>query len=185
MDLETFISSYGYLAILLGTMLEGESVMLLGGFFSQRGYLELKYVMLLGFIGTYVSESFFYHLGRSQGLQYIQRRPHWHKHYEKFASRFHRHRYLLIIFYRFFYGMRSIAPFAIGASGIRPAVFHSLNFLGTMLWVGLVGTLGFYFGQTIEAYLDEIDDYEVWIFAGIVSVMLIIWLIHRYRARQI
>ena len=47
--LESFLAKYGYIAILLGTAFEGETIMIMGGFSAHRGYLELlPWVVLAG-----------------------------------------------------------------------------------------------------------------------------------------
>ena len=50
--LESFLAKYGYVAILLGTAFEGETIMIMGGFSAHRGYLRLlPWVVLAGFGG--------------------------------------------------------------------------------------------------------------------------------------
>jgi membrane protein DedA with SNARE-associated domain len=39
MTLDQLIDTYGYWAILVGTLLEGETILLLGGFAAYQGYL--------------------------------------------------------------------------------------------------------------------------------------------------
>ena len=45
MNLPELIETYGYWAVLGGTLLEGESVLLLAGFAAHRGYLDLPIVV--------------------------------------------------------------------------------------------------------------------------------------------
>ena len=53
--LESFLAKYGYIAILLGTAFEGETIMIMGGFSAHRGYLELlPWVVLAGFVGNFI-----------------------------------------------------------------------------------------------------------------------------------
>jgi membrane protein DedA with SNARE-associated domain len=40
MTLESILDPYGYLAVLVGTFLEGETILVLGGFAAHRGYLQ-------------------------------------------------------------------------------------------------------------------------------------------------
>lgn len=181
MEIEPLINQFGYLAIFLGTLIEGESVLLAGGFFAQQGFLSLPAVVLAGVIGTYSSEAALYHLGLSKGPALMRRSPRWLAHYERFAERLQRHKYLLIIGYRFFYGMRSVAPLAIGASGIRPMLFHSLNLIGTVVWTLVLALLGFFFGSAIGHFFHEIIGFGVWIPAGLVVAALLIRLVTLYR----
>lgn len=172
MELEPLIHQFGYLAILIGTLIEGEAVLLLGGFFAQQGFLSLPMVIALGVTGTFLSEAALYHLGLSKGHAIMRRSPARLARYERFAEHLHRHKYLLILGYRFIYGMRSVAPLAIGASGIRPGLFHSLNLVGTVIWTAVMATLGFFFGRSISHYLDNIDGYGIWIPAALVAMAL-------------
>jgi len=53
--LESFFTKYGYIAILLGSVFEGETIMIMGGFSAHRGYLELlPWVVLSGFAGNFI-----------------------------------------------------------------------------------------------------------------------------------
>jgi len=53
--LESFLAKYGYIAILLGTAFEGETIMIMGGFSAHRGYLKLlPWVVLAGFVGNFI-----------------------------------------------------------------------------------------------------------------------------------
>ena len=53
--LESFLAKYGYIAILLGTAFEGETIMIMGGFSAHRGYLRLlPWVVLAGFVGNFI-----------------------------------------------------------------------------------------------------------------------------------
>lgn len=173
MDIEPLIHQFGYLAILIGTLIEGEVVLLLGGFFAQQGFLSLPVVMVSGVLGTCFSEAAFYHLGLAKGPALMRRSPARLARYERFSAHLHRHKYLLIIGYRFCYGLRSVAPLAIGASGIRPLVFHSLNLVGTVIWTLVMASLGFFFGRTISHYIDSINSYGFWIPVALLAAALI------------
>jgi membrane protein DedA with SNARE-associated domain len=50
--LESLIDTYGYPAVLVGTFFEGETVLVLGGFASHRGYLACPGGLSLPFIFT-------------------------------------------------------------------------------------------------------------------------------------
>lgn len=184
MDLEYLISNYGYWAVLIGTLFEGESIMILGGFFAQRGYLNLSWIYLYGFIGTYIAETFFYYLGRTKGADFIKRKPRWKAKSRRIFRLLHRHKYTLIIGHRFVYGMRSITPFIVGTSGIRPIQFAILNAVGALIWTLALGTAGYFFGRTLESYFDKFEKYEIWVLAGFILFILTVWFISHYGIRR-
>ena len=55
-----FIVEYGYLAILIGSFFEGETILVLGGLAVQQGYLYLSLVFLCSLIGTLTSDNVFF-----------------------------------------------------------------------------------------------------------------------------
>ena len=177
MDLETLITNYGYLAVLIGTLFEGESIMILGGFFAFRDYLDLPWVMVCGFLGTYSSEAFFYYLGKTRGAIFIKRKSKWRNKARRIFQLLHRHKYLLIIGHRFIYGMRSITPFAVGVSGIKPMTFAMLNAIGAALWTLTIGSAGYFFGHALNKHLAEIDRYEHWVLLVVFGIIFCLWLV--------
>lgn len=159
--------------------------MILGGFFAQRGYLDLVWIYLYGFLGTYIGETVFYYMGRTQGASFIERKPKWKAKSKRIFNLLHKHKYVLIIGHRFFYGMRSITPFIIGTSGIKPLQFALLNAAAGLIWTLAWGTAGFFFGHTLEQYIDEFEKYEIWILTGFILFIMTIWFISHYSIRRI
>jgi membrane protein DedA with SNARE-associated domain len=49
MTLESVLTTYGYFALMIGTFLEGETILIAAGFLAHRGYLELPWVIFLHF----------------------------------------------------------------------------------------------------------------------------------------
>ncbi|HMB24652.1 MAG TPA: hypothetical protein VKP08_17530, partial [Anaerolineales bacterium] len=72
MSFATIISQFGYPALVLGLLLEGETVLVLAAFMAHRGYLQLPWVILIGLIVTFASDQFFFWLGRTKGNQFIE-----------------------------------------------------------------------------------------------------------------
>ena len=52
MNLEEFLSVYGYWAIFIGTFFEGETILIIGSLMAYQGYLFWPYVILAAFGGT-------------------------------------------------------------------------------------------------------------------------------------
>jgi membrane protein DedA with SNARE-associated domain len=132
--LESFLAKYGYIAILLGTVFEGETIMIMGGFSAHRGYLELlPWVILAGFMGNFIQNQVYFVLGHRYGNRTVEKHPDWrprlqqvHRWLERFQSPF-------IIGLRFVPGFRVIGGVAIGMSDVSPGRFTVLNVIGG-LW---------------------------------------------------
>ena len=75
---EGLLTKYGYIAILLGTVFEGETIMIMGGFSAHRGYLKLlTWVILAGFVGNFIQNQGYFILGRRYGTRTVEKHPEW------------------------------------------------------------------------------------------------------------
>lgn len=160
MSLETFLSQYGYLALILGLLLEGETVLILAAFMAHRGYLSLPLVILIACLVSFASDQFFFWIGRTKGVQFLEKRPAWHSHVEKASSLLNRNADLLSFGIRFMYGLRTAMPFVIGMSKFDAKKFALLNLIGSLLWALLFGLAGKLIGHVMEAIFEDIKAHE-------------------------
>jgi membrane protein DedA with SNARE-associated domain len=187
MSLETLtelIKNYGYLAILIGTFLEGETILLLGGFAAHMGYLQLPWVILSALTGSFCGDQIYFYIGRYFGPKIIAKRLSWQEGAERVYGILKRHQNLLILTFRFFYGLRNVTPFAVGAARVSRVRFLTLNFIGAVIWSIAFACIGFIFGEAIERYLEDFHRYEIYILLGMVVLGLLVWLITTVRQRR-
>jgi membrane protein DedA with SNARE-associated domain len=90
----------------------------------------------------------------------------------------------MILSFRFFYGLRTVAPFVIGMSPVSVKKFILLNAAGALVWVVAVGSGGYRFGHAREIFFGKIKHYEVQVFAMIALLGLLLWTVHFYRRRK-
>jgi membrane protein DedA with SNARE-associated domain len=173
--IEELIQRFGYLAIVIGTFLEGETVLLLGGFAAHRGYLKLAGVIAAAFVGSLFGDWLYFETGRRKGMAFLEERPAWRSRVDRVLQMVHTHQTLLILSFRFLYGIRTVAPFALGASGVPPLRFALLNIPSAAIWAAAFGTLGYVLGNTLEAVMGDLAHYEHLVFAAIVAAGLAAW----------
>jgi membrane protein DedA with SNARE-associated domain len=180
--LESFLAKYGYIAILLGTVFEGETIMIMGGFSAHRGYLKLlPWVVLAGFVGNFIQNQVYFILGRRYGNRMVEKHPDWKPRLQQVHGWLERFQSSLIIGLRFVPGFRTIGGVAIGMSDVSAGRFVVLNLIGAVLWALVIGVLGFLCGHVLELIMGEIKHLEVPILIGIAVIggLLIFW--HRRR----
>jgi membrane protein DedA with SNARE-associated domain len=146
-DWHTLLAHYGYLAVCLGTFIEGESVLLAGGFLAQQGILSLPGVVAAAFTGGLISDQLYFQLGRRQGKRLAKRYPGWQARLERLHGWIARSRNLVIFSFRFIYGVRTLAPLVLGASDVPYLRYILLNACGGAIWSTLVASLGYFFGE--------------------------------------
>ncbi|MHB8729633.1 MAG: DedA family protein [Sulfuricaulis sp.] len=178
------IRNYGYLAILVGTFFEGETILLLGGFAAHMGYLDLSWVIVSGLSGSFCGDQLFYYIGRYYGPKIIGRHLSWQARAERVYRLLRRHKNLLILSFRFFYGLRNVTPFAVGAANIPRARFFTLNFIGAVIWAISFGYAGFFFGAGARLILADFALYETYVLFALALLGLVVWLIALIRSRR-
>jgi len=182
--LETLLSTYGYPILFIGTFLEGETIMILAGIAAHLGYLSLDWVIVCGFAGTLFGDQLYFFLGRRHGKTLLARHPSWVAGSERVFEILERHQNLLILGFRFLYGIRTVTPVAIGMSDVSYFRFAVLNFFGAGVWASGIGLAGYYFGSAVEIMLGDIRHYELALMASIIVIGSLVWLVYFYRRHR-
>src|SRR5947209_6194550 len=123
MQAELLLQKFGYLAVYIGTFLEGETILVMAGFFAERGYLELFLVIITAFGGAYTGHVFWFWLGRTQGVKLLDRFPKMKKHFGKGIRMFERYGAPAIFITQWLYGLRVTCAVIIGISRISTIKF--------------------------------------------------------------
>jgi membrane protein DedA with SNARE-associated domain len=173
MGLQDLIAHFGYLAVLVGTFLEGETVLIIAGFAAHRGFLRLPLVIIFAFIGSAIGDQFYFYIGRRKGTAFINKHRKLIPKIERFRVLLNRYNILIIFAFRFIYGLRTVAPFAIGLSEISFIKFFIINMISGIVWAVLIGFLGYLFGQAVEILIDDIKKYEIYILSAGIAIVII------------
>lgn len=182
MDINTLITHYGYAALVIGSMAEGETVTLLGGVAAHQGLLKFPLVAVAVALGGMMGDQLLYLLGRCYGGKILRRFPRYHTKIRRAQKMIQRHQYLFVIGTRFMYGFRVVGPLLIGASRLPPKIFLPLNIVGALIWALLFTTLGYLGGEVIAPWLHDLDQHlrhGVWLILAIVLVVGVRWWLKR------
>ncbi|EGU1601695.1 DedA family protein [Salmonella enterica] len=182
MDINTLITHYGYAALVIGSMAEGETVTLLGGVAAHQRLLKFPLVAAAVALGGMMGDQLLYLLGRCYGGKILRRFPRYHTKIRRAQKMIQRHPYLFVIGTRFMYGFRVVGPLLIGASRLPPKIFLPLNIVGALIWALLFTTLGYLGGEVIAPWLHDLDQHlrhGVWLILAIVLVVGVRWWLKR------
>jgi len=183
--MEQLIEHYGYLGVLLGTFLEGETILILGGVAAQQGYLTLAGVILCAFGGSLLSDQLLFYLGRRHSEALLRRRPQWEPRISKLKTAVNRYRIPIILAFRFWYGLRIVTPFTLGMSNIRWPEFILFNIFASMMWAVVIGYAGYLFGHALEMILGDVMRYQAMVILVIALVIFSVAGLRLLRKRQL
>jgi len=183
MTVESFIGQYGYTAIFIGAVLEGETVLLIAAVLVQQGLLDFKAVLLASAAGAFAGDQFFFQLGRLKGACLLGHRAAWQRKLDR-AGRWLNHRQsIVILLYRFIYGMRAVIPFLLGSGRCRVCTFTLLSAASAMVWATVIGTGGYFFGEVFQRLI--LEGRSIQKYALLCMVLLASLVIgRRWRARR-
>jgi membrane protein DedA with SNARE-associated domain len=181
--MEHLVERFGYLAVFVGTFLEGESILALAGVAAAHGYLSLPAVIGVAMVGAFLGDQACFFIGRRYGPRLLARYP-------RIAAKAPRVQELLrrwdapaVILLRFAYGLRIAGPIVIASCGISPWRLAFFNFVGVLIWAPLVGGIGYLAGQTLHAWLGRLKDVQIGVLMAIALVALIAGAVVLWRRR--
>jgi len=183
MDIAGLVSQYGYLAVVVGAFLEGETVIAMAGFAANRGYLDFTTVAVLAGLAGFAGDQFYFFLGRYRGARVLARFPSAQAKAKRLDEMLERWHAPLIVALRFMYGFRIAGPILLGAGRCPAPRFVIFNALGAALWAPAITGLGWAFGEAAQRLLADIQRYEGWLFGAIVAAGLAGVAIHWIRRR--
>jgi membrane protein DedA with SNARE-associated domain len=168
--IDELVARWGYAAILVGTFFEGETVLVLGGALAHRGILSLPGVMLAAFVGSVAGDQLWFFVGARGGQAALTRHPRWQRHVSRVSRWFDRYGSAFVVSFRFLYGMRTMSPVLLGASGYPMRRFLYLNMVGAGLWAASFAALGWGIGAGLRRALGRHAHWDELALVGLVLV---------------
>jgi membrane protein DedA with SNARE-associated domain/membrane-associated phospholipid phosphatase len=176
-----YIQYVGYVLAFFGAFLEtlpgigifvpGQTIVVIAGFLAQQGVLHLWLVLLLAILGAILGDTLGYFLGRRYGLQLFRKQQGIVR---EVADIVHEHPFKTLVIGRFNSLTRAFAPFAAGASNVRPRSFFTANIIGGVLWGLCFVSLGYLFGASYE-FVSHSVDVLIFVAASVFSAVLILY----------
>lgn len=181
--ISAFVASYGYLAVFVGTLLEGETILIAAGFAAHRGLLDWPLVVLVAIVGGTLGDQLAFLLGRWKGAALIERFPALAQRKPRIHDLLERYAVIFILTVRFLYGLRIAGPLILGSSRVPLLRFAVLNVVGAVLWAVLVSGAGYAFGLAINSLIADTKRIEEFVLVIILALGVGLWLWRRFRTR--
>jgi len=164
--MEKFLDQYGYIALLIGTFMEGETSILMASSLIYKGLFNFPLTVLAAFSGSFISDWIYYLIGRLNGKYFLAKRPKLSEKVKPMTNFFHRHKFQILFSYRFLYGFRIIIPLVIGMSGLRPLHYLLYSTVTGLLWATTVSTTGYWIGRLLDLRVQSFEENIVLIMLG-------------------
>jgi membrane protein DedA with SNARE-associated domain len=181
---EAYIAKYGYIGIFIGTFLEGETTVLLGGIFSKLGYMSVWVVMLYAFAGTFVGDFTFFAIGRFFGKNIVERFDFIRNRVPLANKVIRKNGNFIIFMIRFLVGIRAVILILLGCTNLRMSKFLTFSILNSVAWSILISLVGFAFGEVVLVFVSDIKKYESIIVPALLVLVTMLILIYRHIVKE-
>jgi membrane protein DedA with SNARE-associated domain len=148
--MEEFLLQYGYIALSVGTFLEGETAILVASSLVPSGFFEGPYTVIFGFFGSFVSDWLYFIIGRLNGKFFVDKRPKLKSKLAPVEQFFRANRLQILLSYRFLYGFRVLLPLMIGMSEIKALLFLGYSIVAGLFWASMVSVVGYAAGRFLN-----------------------------------
>ncbi|WP_296178179.1 DedA family protein [Pseudomonas sp. UBA1879] len=183
-DINYLLANYGYWAVFIGCLLEGETILILGGLAAHQTSLRLIDVIAVATLGGMLGDQILFWTGRYFGPRIMPKLHRQQAAIDRVSALIERYPTASIFSVRFLYGMRLVGPLVIGASRLSPIRFSLVNLLGAAVWATLFVMGGYWAGEALEHFLGNLKPYRLPILMGVVVIAAgVAWYRHQ-RAKK-
>ncbi len=159
-SVQNIISRWGYLAVFLGTLLEGEITMVVSGFLASQNIMDIRLVLLVGSAGGFLGDQLFFIAGRISNRFHALTRLNRNISYRKARRIVRRYGSYIVLVSRYLVGMRMALSFALGVMRMPFRQFTLLNLISAAVWAPTVGFFGYALGTVAVKALGRMKHYE-------------------------
>jgi len=190
-----FLIAYGYWAVAAGLLLEnmgvpvpGETILILASVLSYSTHeLRLPWIFVVGTIAATAGDNIGYWIGRKGGRPLLERWKRFFRvrdeHIAAAEKLIERYGAAAIFFARFITGARVVAGPLTGVLRMDWRRFALFNFLGALVWVVVIASIGYTFGSQWGRLLQLMKDAN-WLILVVVAVVVLFLWGKRRRARR-
>jgi membrane protein DedA with SNARE-associated domain len=181
------LAQYGYWALGVILLLEnmgipvpGETILLLASFLAySHGELQLGWIIFVGTLAATIGDNLGYAIGFRGGRPLLEKYQRVFRISPQVLAKgdelFSRYGSVTVLFSRFVFGMRIIAGPLAGVLRMPWRKFFLFNFLGAVLWVSVISTVGYLFGRHWERFAHDLKIVDIAIISVAVLVIAFFW----------
>ena len=181
------IVHYGYWAIAVALLLEntgipvpGETVLLLASFLAYSEHdLQFSWIIVVGTIAATLGDNLGYAIGFRGGRPLLERYRELLRicpaKLERCDRLFARYGAVAVLFARFVFGLRIVAGPMAGVLRMPWKKFMLFNFLGAFLWVTVIASVGYLFGEHWARLVQDLKWFDVTVAIVVLLAALYFW----------
>ncbi|MFV9972334.1 MAG: DedA family protein [Francisella endosymbiont of Hyalomma asiaticum] len=161
-EFSTLLIDWGYLAIMLGVLIEGEIFLIMVGIATAAALFSYTLTVIAATFAAILHDNGLFIFSKFMGRKVFEKKASWHYKAQKSLKILDKYESLVILSIRFLYGLRTITLIVVGLSKVSKIKFICLDSLSSLIWSTIYISLGYLFGNTILKFVDN-SNIKVWI----------------------
>jgi membrane protein DedA with SNARE-associated domain len=183
LGLQHLIVRYGLAAVFLGSGLEGDLSMVLGGVVSHRGYFAPSVAIAAAALGAFIADCVWYAVGRLNTTR-LQNAAFYRKVGPRVETIVRRIGIWQIVAARFVYGTKNATMLFWGLHGLPFHRFVLVDAIGCVLGSTFFVGLGYLVGDGAEVLLGRVKRFEFLLLGGLLAGIVVLVVIRVLEQRR-
>jgi membrane protein DedA with SNARE-associated domain len=176
--LKEYLQVHGYWVLFVGTFLEGETILIFAGFLAYQGYFSIYGVILAAFVGSFLGDQAYFHLGRRKGPLLLKIFTSFAKKFRKALRLIEKYGSFVAFISRYTYGFRILLPIILGMTNLASRRFLLLNLASAFSWAMVFSLAGYLFGKGASVFIGDLQRYEPYLLLVLAMLTGCVWLSH-------
>lgn len=177
--LESLYEGCGLLATYLGTLLEGEIMLLTSVLSAKMGLFNYYWGLVAAFFGAYTQAWFKFLIAKKQGVKLINKKPKLKEKLDNASVWFDKRPFFILSIYKFLYGMTTVIVLLSGLRDISYIRFGVHTAIAIALWVTVIGGIGYFYAEAMMENMNTLSEYKWYVIGTLVSLGLSVWFFKR------
>ncbi|WP_168920169.1 DedA family protein [Enterobacteriaceae endosymbiont of Donacia dentata] len=176
------INHYGYIIILLSSLIEWETFIVIAGMLAHKKILFLNKILFITVIGSIISNQLLFYIGKKYSKKFLFFFKNYRYKIQKYHTIITKYPYIFIIT-KFIYGFRLLSPIIMGIIKISYLKFFLLNITGSIIWTIFFTITGYFFGEIIFNFIKNFANfikYFIYFFLLFIIIKFIYKIIKKY-----
>ena len=177
MDWTSLLQHYGYVAVTIGALFEGETILMLGAYAVHQHVLNFWLLILFAMIGGFIGDQVYYQIGKRYGYDFIDQHPKLKLRFQKASVLIENYPTLSILLMRFAWGLRTVIPMIIGIKQYPTLRYMLINLLACFIWAFVVVSVGLqvshWLHQFWQGLMQDSESSEIIVGAVVICILFI------------
>ena len=171
------LAQYKYLLLFLASLIEGFNVFILTGFLVSIGTFSLLPAFGVSLAGELVNSYFWYAVGYWGGAKpidfFIRKSPKKRRLVEKIRGYLQQYTGRILLLMKLTYSITIVTIILIGSIKYSLKKFSLINFIGSIGWVTITLSIGYFFGKSFQLYRTYFENISYAIIFVLAAIALI------------